>query len=139
MGGLTVEGGTEYFVCPTSAAGMYGPGLFGSYSYVYTDGSVVNGYEEAQCFTPVVAAGSPVCMGLWYESGFMGVFMNVVASSDSTYDTWWGGLLEDVDYVANVGNSDEHAVELEEVTGVANSAQCSNYSSMYVVASSCVL
>ena len=127
VGHLSVAGGTEYDVCLNEANDLYG-----SYFYVYEDGSGVEGFQDSKCYTPVVAGGAPVCVGYWYESGAMGVFMNVASSATSVYDTWWAGLLSDVDYVLNVGNGDEHAVEVEDVTGVANGAQCGNYSSVYV-------
>jgi len=119
------SGGTEYDVC------VEGNVLTGSYQYVYTDNSTVLGYERALCVTPTVAPGAPVCMGLWYEPGFMGVFMNVVKEAGvSTYDTWWGGLTDDLDFAKNVKNGDEHGVEVEMLTGVSTSAQCSNYTNL---------
>ena len=130
-----MESGSEYDVCPTET------GIAGSYTYVY-DNEVVPGWEEATCYYPTVATNTaPVCVGYWYEGsgepggdGLFGVFMNVVAESGSgsgvLYDTWWGGLLDDVDYAANRANGDEHGVELEVMTGVSDDGSCGNYSSM---------
>lgn len=121
------SGGTRYHDCATSTT------LEGSYRYVYSDGSLVMGYQDARCYTPTIAGPGPsVCTGMWSEPGFSGSFMNVRHSALSTYDTWWAGTTADIDYATQHNDTDSHNVEVVDKVGVASPPACSNYSSMCV-------
>ena len=119
------SGGTVYHTCATSMT------LDGSYSYVYSDGSLVLGYQDALCYTPTIAGPGPsICTGTWYEPGFSGSFMNVRQNALSTYDTWWAGTTADIDYATQHDDADSHNVEMENKVGLASPAACANNTAM---------
>ena len=121
------SGGTVYDTCYSSNGVMSG-----SYSYVYTDGSTVSGYQEALCRRPVIAPGPPVCQGNWYEPGFSGVFINVVAQPGSSlYDSWWAGVTANISYATMQGDSEEHLVETVAFETITSPSECANNTAMY--------
>lgn len=104
--------GTQYSTC--EARGW----LRGSYEYVYTDGSIVPGYEEASCVAPTVAPGGVVCTGMWWEpESTFGVYMNILASPGVQHSTWWAGLTATLNYTRDRANADLHAVDIEKQNG----------------------
>jgi len=117
---VPAKAGTRYYTCETPQDVVEG-----SYVYPFTNGTYVEGYEQATCTAPTVAPGPRVCTGLWYEpNDFFGVYMNVIASRTTQYSTWWAGVTSTLNYTAMVNNTDLHGVDLEEAAGPASAAEC---------------